>query len=189
MLLRLVAGAALLVWAGAAGAQDAVNATRDVTFEGLALPACFVRDVTARDARNASLSASGAGASTVALSPEGFVDSVTGVPRATEITLALPITCNAPHHLRIASTRGGLLLAGAGSEAGRFRDRIDFAVALDWAGMQRAFDTASGTGLDLDVDTAATGDAAIRIVIPGGGRPLVAGAYGDALTILVEAAS
>jgi len=162
---------------------------RAIVIEGSAPRACTLKVPRASGERNTTLAQTGSGGVTVALTPSGFIDPATGVPRATGIELALPITCNTAHHLRVTSTRGGLLREGGGDAGGTFRARLDFAVDVRWAGQAVSFDTGTAARIDLSVADAATGDAMISISIPGGGSPLAAGDYGDTLIIEIEASS
>ena len=179
---------------GAAWAQEvepfAETMERAIVFEGEAARACLIESPTADSQVNTSLERAGNGVN-VTLSPTGFLDPQTGVPRQTGISLSLPITCNTAHQLRVASRSGALIRAGAtaGGATGPFRSELDFDVEVNWAGQTRAFNTANATQVLIPVPDAATGQASVTISIPGGGTPLAAGDYGDTLVIEVEASS
>ncbi|SMF64974.1 hypothetical protein [Allosphingosinicella indica] len=161
---------------------------RSIVFEGEATRACLIEAPTVDSQVNTRLDRAGGGVN-VALSPTGFIDPETGVPRQSGISLSLPITCNTAHQLRIASREGALIREGAGTDTGAFRSRLDFDVEVNWAGITRTFSTQNSAQLIIPVPDAATGQASINISIPGGGAPLAAGQYGDTLIVEVEATS
>lgn len=162
---------------------------RDITFEGSAQRACRVTPASAVRELNATLQPSDGSSLNVQLTPQGFIDPTTGVAQATEIALSLPVTCNAPHRIRVSSTQGALLREGASVAAGDFRSRLDFRVNLEFAGQSATFDTTSTASAEVNLSEAATGNAVVTISIPGGGTPLVAGAYSDTLIVEIEAGS
>ncbi len=186
----LALGAALI--AAPAFAQDMMTPERidrDIAFEGTAQRACLVTPASSVREVNATLQPSDGGRLNVELTPQGFIDPQTGIARTTEIALSLPVTCNAPHRIRVSSTRGALLREGMDTESGDFRSRLDFRVNLEFAGQAAAFDTTSSASAEVNLSEAATGNAVVTISIPGGGTPLVAGAYSDTLIVEIEAGS
>jgi hypothetical protein len=189
----LKAGLAVLLFMGstATAAQERTDnaVERDVVLQGTAPAACVIRVPSSGNEQNATLSQSGSGGVNVELTPQGFIDPQTGVPRASGISLAIPITCNGPHHIRVSSARGSLLREGASSTEAAIRSELNFNVALEWAGLSSSFNTDSARSLDLPVADAATGTARVTISIPGGGSPLAAGAYTDTLVVEVETSS
>lgn len=193
--MRIVAPAIAVIAAALANpalAQQASatgdNIERAIVFEGDARRACVLKAPTAASQVNATLSQSANGVN-VELTPQGFIDPQTGVPRATGISLNLPITCNTAHRIRVASRNGALLRAGGGEDTGTFRSRLDFSVDVTWAGLTQSFNTANAGETILIVPDASTGAATITIAIPGGGNPLAAGAYSDTIVVEVEASS
>lgn len=169
--------------------SDATAGSRSLSFEGAAEPACLIRSPAVLDSNNASVTVGSNSNVDVALSSGGFVDPGTGVPNAAQIKLSLPVTCNTAHHITVESARGGLVLLGSVPQGSGFRSRLDFTVTLNWAGGAQSFNTTTARTLDAIVPNAATGAATIEIAIPGGGTPLVAGAYSDTVTVKVEATS
>lgn len=176
---------------GISGGTTAENSSvggRELMFEGSVAPACVIRAPTPISQTNGQVTIGPSGNVDVALQ-DGFLDPASGVPNAVEIAIAFPITCNTAHNIHVESRNGGLVNQAATGSPGPFRARLDFSVEMRWAGGTTRFDTASARQLDAALGNAATGNADIRIAIPGGGTPLVAGIYADTITIQVQATS
>lgn len=161
---------------------------RQLSFEGAVVPACVMRQPTPVRQSNATVTVGSTGDVNVDLQ-SGFLDRTTGVPNAVEVAISFPITCNTAHSIHVESQRGGLVNQAATSDSGAFRSRLDFTLELRWAGGAQGFDTTNAREMDIAIPNAATGNADVRIAIPGGGDPLIAGSYGDTIIIQIEATS
>lgn len=193
----LVIVAPLVLLSTTAGAQGVTGGTtsesdgvggRDLSFEGSVAPACVMRQPNSVRQNNATVTVGTTGDVNVDLQ-SGFLDRTTGVPNAVDVAISFPITCNTAHSIHVESQRGGLVNPAVTGTDGPFRSRLDFTLELRWAGGTQTFDTTSARMMDVAIPNAATGSADVRIAIPGGGTPLVAGIYSDTIIIQIEATS
>lgn len=168
---------------------DPGRTSRDLLFEGTAPAACVTRAPRPVVQQNAAVTVSDNGNIDIRLDKSSFINPVTGVPNPVVIQVAFPIVCNTAHKISVESLRGGLQNEAVANGAFALRSHLDFNVQMNWAGTTKSFDTASGRAFEMPVMNAATGDADIRIAIPGGGTPLVAGVYSDTITLKVEVTS
>lgn len=186
--LFLALGASLLA-AAPAFAQDASRSSRALYINGTAPAACVISGATAGAAQNAVFSAIDAANGQIAITQ--LVDPETAEPRASDIQINLPVTCNASHRVRIASREGGLLRAGAingGAGAGGFSEFLPYQIGIDWAGIQLQ-QQSDGGAIVVSSPNGAIGNLSVRVATPAGGNPLVAGQYDDSITIQFEPAS
>ena len=116
-----------------------------------------------------------------------MVNPTTAEPLPTSITLALPVVCNASHRIELRSQNGGLL-RNRGNARNRqsgsgFGEFVTYRVGLAWAGQQRDVTSEEARNLSIDAFRGAAGDAVLNVSLPGGGGPLVAGRYSDAIIV------
>jgi hypothetical protein len=162
--------------------EDAMLSTQTVQVSGIAPPACLVRPAGAQTGINATFVSSGT-SGTVTIS--NLVDPVTARVLPSRITLMLPIICNSAHVVRLRSAGGALRREGAAVIAGgAFTDELPYEYGLRWAGGGTLSPQQSSQLVTVAANGAASGVAEVTLDVPGGGRPLVAGRYGD--TIIVE---
>lgn len=170
-------------------AQDTAQSSRALYVNGTAPSACVIRGATAGAAQNAVFSVVDASHGQIAITQ--LVDPNTAEPRASDIQISLPVTCNASHRVRIASREGGLLRSGAnnrGAAAGGFAEFLPYQIGIDWAGSQIQ-QQSDGGAIVVNSPNGAIGNLSVRVATPAGGNPLVAGQYDDSITIQFEPAS
>jgi hypothetical protein len=181
--------AALILFALAAPAagqavvnEDAARTTQMIQVSGIAPPACLVRPASGQRGINATFESAGS-SGTVNIS--NLVDPVSARVLPSRITLTLPITCNSAHVVRLRSAGGALRREGAAVVPGAvFTDQLPYEYGLRWAGGGTLSPQQSSQAVTVAANGAASGVAEVTLDVPGGGRPLVAGRYGD--TIIVE---
>jgi hypothetical protein len=162
--------------------EDAARTTQTVQVSGIAPPACLVRPASGQRGINATFESSGS-SGTVNIS--NLVDPVSARVLPSRITLTLPITCNSAHIVRLRSAGGALRREGAAVVPGAvFADTLPYEYGLRWAGGGTLSPSQSSQAVTVAANGAASGVAEVTLDVPGGGRPLVAGRYGD--TIIVE---
>lgn len=188
MLLGIAAIAAAPI---AVHAQTLNESGQELEFVGQAPPACVLRAPTATAGVNANFDPTGPASGELRIVQ--MVSPDTAEPLPTSITLALPVICNASHRIELRSQNGGLLRdrgnarnRQSGSGFGEF---LTYQVGLDWAGQQRSASSEEATTLAIDAPRGAAGDATLTFSLPGGGGPLVAGRYSDAIVIEFQAAN
>jgi hypothetical protein len=170
------------VFAQTMTAEDAMRPTQTVQVSGIAPAACLVRPASAQRGINATFESSG-NSGTVNIS--NLVDPVTARVLPSRITLALPIICNSAHVVRLRSAGGALRREGAAVvPGGAFTDELPYEFGLRWAGGGTLSPQQSSQLVTVASNGAASGVAEVTLDVPGGGRPLVAGRYGD--TVIVE---
>lgn len=183
----LLALGASAIAATPALAQDTSQSSRALYINGTAPSACVIRGPSAGAAQNAVFEAVDASHGQVTITQ--LVDQNTAEPRASDIQISLPVTCNASHRVRIASREGGLLRAGGNRGAsGGFVEFLPYQIGIDWAGSQIQ-QSSNGGPIVLDAPNGTIGNLNVRVATPGGGNPLVAGQYDDSITIQFEPAS
>ncbi|CAM3095950.1 hypothetical protein SPAN111604_03475 [Sphingomonas antarctica] len=162
--------------------DEASRTTQTIHVSGIAPPACLVRPAGGQRGINATFESTGS-SGTVTIS--NLVDPISAKVLPSRITLTLPITCNSAHIVRLRSAGGALRREGAAVVPGAvFTDTLPYEYGLRWAGGGTLAPTASGQAVTVQASGAASGLAEVTLDVPGGGRPLVAGRYGD--TIIVE---
>ena len=84
----------------------------------------------------------------------------------------------------LSSGNGGLLRDGGSTQPGQggFREFVPYQVSAVWSG-QTVASASDGGPVVINVPDGAAGDASVTIDVPGGGAPLVAGGYSDAVVI------
>ncbi|MGN6357474.1 MAG: spore coat protein U domain-containing protein [Novosphingobium sp.] len=185
----LLALAAPLLAAAPALAQDAAHSSRALYINGTAPSACVIRGATAGAGQNAAFSVIDASHGQIDITQ--LVDPTTAEPRASDIQINLPVTCNASHRVRIASREGGLLRLGGnnrGPANGGFTEFLPYQIGIDWAGSQLQQQSDAGA-IVVNSPNGAIGNLSVRVATPAGGNPLVAGQYDDSITIQFEPAS
>jgi hypothetical protein len=181
----LALGATLTVSAPAF-AQDFSHVSQALYINGTAPAACVIRGASASGAHNAVFSPIDSARGQITITQ--FVDEQTAQPRASDIRINLPVTCNAAHRVTVTSTRGGLERAGrVGGGQGGFAEYVPYRIGLDWAGVQRERGSDAGA-ITVDAANGAAGDLALRVTTPDGGAPLVAGQYDDSIIIAFQPA-
>lgn len=186
--LPILIAAALLVPASAAQAQELTRATQRLELAAIAPVACVMSQPTVGSQSNASFSTTGANSGQVNITE--FVDPQNASSRASSIELNLPLVCNASHRVRITSTNGGLLRAGASGtgQGGAFREFLAYTVGVDWSGQSVELLT-SNNNANISASEPGKGEMTIRIATPAGGGPLVAGQYSDSIVVEVQPAN
>lgn len=183
----VLALAGSLAAAAPAFAQDTAQASQPLYISGTAPTACVIRDAVASAAQNAVFSAMDASHGQITITQ--FVDDTTAEPRASDIVISLPVTCNASHRVRVLSREGGLLRAGGQrTSQGAFSEFLPYQIGLNWAGTQIEQGSDAGAIL-VNSPNGAIGSLDVHVATPGGGTPLVAGQYDDSITIQFEPAN
>lgn len=182
VLYGLVLGAVL---APAAMAQDRATARQELELVGRAEPACLTRAPAAIAGINATFDPSAANGGEIRIVQ--LVNQTTAEPSPTSITVAIPVICNSSHRVTLRSQNGGLL-RDSGDPRRRqspngFGEFLPYEVDFTWAGLQRGANSDATRSINLNVPRGAAGDATFRFALPGGGGPLVAGRYSDAIII------
>lgn len=185
-MIRIAAFAAALAGAGTvAQAQNFSESDQELEMVGEAPAACVLRAPSATAGVNASFDPTGPTSGELRIIQ--MVNPTTAEPLPTSITLALPVVCNASHRIELRSQNGGLLRdqgnarnRQSGSGFGEF---VTYRVGLAWAGQQRDVTSEEARNLSIDAFRGAAGDAVLNVSLPGGGGPLVAGRYSDAIIV------
>lgn len=182
----LLAAALSLGVASVASAQDRPLPRADIEITADAPNACLITAAPIASGRNASFSSGGSSGEMRILQ---LVDPVTAEVLAADISLALPVICNAGHSVVVRATRGGLTREGAAApSAPGFRNQVPYDLAVSWAGATSS-QTSASPGVVIDQPGAAAGTLQLDITIPEGGAPLVAGTYSDQVVIELRVAS
>lgn len=182
----LLAAALSLGVASGASAQDRPLPRADIEITADAPNACLITAAPIASGRNASFSSGGSSGEMRILQ---LVDPLTAEVLAADISLAVPVICNAGHSVVVRATRGGLAREGAAAPvAPGFRNQVPYDMAVNWAGATSSQNSAS-PGVVIDQPGAAAGTLQLNITIPEGGTPLVAGAYSDQVVIELRVAS
>ncbi len=156
---------------------------------GEAPSACVVRPPSAASGVNATVQPAGSARSEIRIIQ--MVDSSTGQARATSAELALPIICNAPHRVTLRSRNGGLLREGrtGRSMGGGFSEFLPYRLSALWLGRSAEGASDGADGFVIDSFGGGAGQMSLSIVVPEGGRPLVAGRYADELVVEFQVAN
>ena len=180
--LVIAAGALVPIMAFAQTASES-RAASSTEFRGTAPGLCVVRGAAQFvSATNASLTTSTQNAAAIQVTSL-VAQNGSGIANAADLTLRFPVICTVTHDVTIRSASGGMIRAeGSVANAAGFRTLLDYEVQTVWAG---ATNSAQATALPqiIRVTDAAQGDLSVRVSIPQGGIPLVAGSYADTLTI------
>lgn len=190
MIRTMMCAVAALAAASAAQAQNLENSVqgpvKKIQIVGEAPAACVVAGAPATSGDNAVFASTSTRGAEVAITQ--FVDPQTAQVRPTQINLALPVICNTGHRVVVRTVRGGLAREGAAvaAQAG-FRQLVPYTVSADWAGFTRTGVSSVSGALIIDRAEGAAGDLGIRIEVPQGGEPLIAGAYSDQVIIELQA--
>lgn len=179
--------ATLLIGVGsAASAQERLVPRADIELTAEAPNACLITSAPVASGRNASFSSGGSSGEMRILQ---LVDPLTAEVIAADISLSLPVICNAGHSVVVRATRGGLTREGAAApSAPGFRNQVPYDLAVSWAGATSS-QTSASPGVVIDQSGAAAGTLQLDISIPEGGAPLVAGTYSDQVVIELRVAS
>lgn len=182
----IIAAALALGAASAASAQDGPTARNDIEIAAEAPGACLIAAGPTASGQNASFTSGANGGQMRILQ---LVDPLTAEVTPADISLALPVICNASHSVVVRTTRGGLTRDGVAAPAAPgFRNQVPYQLAVGWAGATSS-QTSASPGIVIDQPGAAAGDLQLNISIPEGGAPLVAGAYSDQVVIELRVAS
>jgi hypothetical protein len=183
---------AALLSPGLATAQTTDVGHARLDLAGRAPSVCLISAPTAASGANATFSPAGAQQGQVTITE--LADPQTAVPRAASINLALPVICNAAHSVVISTANGGLARAGAGAAAGNsevngFRQFVPYQLSVSWAGQSANATSQPGPTITIKSNDGAAGQLSLVVKVPGGGAPLVAGAYGDQVIVQLQVAS
>jgi hypothetical protein len=174
-----------------AWAQDFSESDQELELVGEAPAACVLRAPSATAGVNANFDPTGPTSGELRIVQ--MVDPNTAEPLPTSITLSLPVICNASHRIELRSQNGGLL-RDRGNARNRqsgtgFGEFLTYRVGLNWAGQQREATSEEARNLIVSTTRGAAGDATISFSLPGGGGPLIAGRYSDAIIVEFQAAN
>lgn len=186
-----LAGALALIAALPTAAQTGDTAHGRIELAGRTPPACVIRTARAGNASNASFV--GAGPSSGEIRIAELVDPQTAQPRAAQMVIELPVVCNAAHRLTLTSANGGLLRDGGNpgnrQTAAGFADLLGYQLDANWDNRVLTLNAAASPLATLDVPDGMAGDLSLRLSIPAGGGPLVAGRYSDTVVIELHVSS
>jgi hypothetical protein len=186
MIAKVLIGLAALTAALPAAAQTPSTARGRLELAGQTPPACLIRTARAGTSQNASFTASGAQSGEIRIAE--LVDPQTAQPRAATIVIELPVVCNAAHRLTLTSTNGGLLRDGGNARnrqaPGAFGELLGYQLDANWGSSALTLNAPAASVVTLDVPDGMAGDLSLRLSIPPGGGPLVAGRYSD--TVIIE---
>ncbi len=187
----LLPGLALALAAPVLAFGQTVNTGQGrLDLSGVAPSACLISTPTAAAGSNSSFQPAGTQSGQVTITQ--MVDPNTAVPVASSINLALPIICNAAHNVTVSTTNGGLARAGVAPGAGPvggFRQFLPYQVTATWAGQTQNATSQAGTTVSINSSDGAAGQLSLTIAVPGGGDPMVAGAYSDQVVVQLQVAS
>jgi len=189
MKITLLAAASLIAVSSASAqtVSSGSQASSRLDIFGLAPNACVLSPPIAASGANASFTALGGQTGVIRFTQ--FVDPRTAQPRGASISLAFPVVCNSAHRITVRTDGRGLArIAGAAPAAG-FRDRLDYQVSADWAGLTASGSSDAPIPIDLRTTNGAAGQVNLLVDVAGGGAPLVAGDYASTLTVELEASN
>ena len=133
---------------------------------------------------NASFVNVGTGASQVQIST--LASEEDAVLNPASISLDFDATCNYAHSVTLQSQKGGLKNEDPSATGGAgFRLLAGYAATLIWGGISQDLNVSGAAGVNtvLNQGGATHGIISVLIQIPGGGDPLVSGAYSDLLVL------
>ncbi len=170
----------------------AESATSTVTLSGTATDTCRIPDAPLLTGASFSGGASWSH-STVQIA--SLTDPATGTVNSADITLTFKdVSCNNHARVSLATTNGGLTLGNVitpASAPGGFLNRVAYTAYASWAGqstdMLNANVTHIGAFVGNNFTSARRGDVVVGVNVPNGSSnpPLLAGFYGDVLTLRV----
>ncbi|MFI4933455.1 MAG: hypothetical protein ACHP7N_02445 [Caulobacterales bacterium] len=182
--------AALMV-PGLACAQTVNTGQGRLDLVGVAPSACLISSPTAAAGANAAFQATGAQQGQITITQ--LADPQTAQPVAASISIALPIICNTAHHVIVSTANGGLARVGSVSHSQQsvngFREFLPYQVDAAWAGQDVSGTSQAGATVTINSNDGAAGQLSLVITVPGGGDPLVAGAYNDQVVVELQVAS
>ena len=189
-MMRAALVAAALAAPSLAFGQTPINGRARLDLVGVAPSACLISTPTAASGSNATFAAAGAQQGEINITQ--MADPRTAVAVAATINLALPVICNTAHQVVISTANGGLTRLGAvagGPEVNGFRQFVPYQLSANWAGQSASAASRAGPAITIRSADGAAGQLSLVISVPGGGAPLVAGAYGDQVVIQLQVAS
>jgi hypothetical protein len=184
-LLPAIAALTAVLAAGAAAAQSQTQTDvfDRVTIDGNAPSVCQM-NAPQGSGSNVQFSVNSSNSGQVDF--QALANPNTAVAQASSVSVSFPVTCTGAHSLTISSTNGGLTNPSPGAQG--FATRVDYALSAAWNGDTRQFTTVgTPTSLNLTESDGATGNLTVGITVPGGGLPLVSGAYTDQVTVQFSA--
>ncbi|MCP3729546.1 spore coat U domain-containing protein [Sphingomonas sp. MG17] len=191
MVARLLIGTLALAAALPAAAQSPDVARGRLELAGQTPAVCLIKTARAGSAQNASFTSTGERSGEVRIAE--LVDPQTAQPRAAEIVIELPVVCNAAHRLTLTSANGGLLRDGGNARnrqaQGAFGELLGYQLDANWGSRVLTLNAGTASVATLDVPDGTAGDLSLRLSIPAGGGPLVAGRYSDTVVIELNVSS
>ena len=190
MKLLPIAAALALAAPGLAFAQTTEIGQGRLDLVGTAPSACLLSDPSAASGSNATFQGVGPTRGRVTITQ--LADPATAVPLATSINLALPLICNEAHTEEVQTANGGLARVGGNGSQGSvngFREFLPYQVNASWAGQNVNATSTRGNTVTITAADGAAGQLSLVISVPAGGDPLVAGAYGDDIVLLLHPAN
>lgn len=174
-----------------ASAQTVQSGVARLDVTGTAPSACLITAPASAVGSNASFEVTGDQSAKINITE--LVDQTTSAPRASSISVAVPIICNSAHHIVVHTANGGLRRAGsatvsAGSING-FREFLPYQITANWSGQDVTSSSQTQSPVDIATSDGAAGQLSLTIDVPAGGDPLVAGAYSDSVVIELQVAS
>lgn len=172
----------------AASAQELDRDSQRLELSATAPVACVISSPRVTSQSNASFTSTGTSSGQVNITE--LVDANNARSRASAIELSLPVVCNASHRVRVSSSNGGLLRAGATGRGrgGAFQEFLGYNVGIDWAGQTATLDSNTNNA-NINARQPGKGDMVIRIATPAGSGPLIAGQYSDSIVVEVQPAN
>ena len=191
-LVLLAAGAALL----AGPAFAAPSASNDITINGTAPQVCTLGNPnTTGSATNATFAGTTVSVTALASATDASLNQ-------TSVTLRYAGLCNYAHNVGLKSANGGLVNASGAANApvagsGTFIQRVGYTATANWAGANDVLATSNSTTsyvapgvvkANWSVAGANQGNLDVNVAIASSSTPVVAGTYGDTLTVGIGAA-
>lgn len=184
MIKRLIAAVALMAPAALA-AQVVEPSQGRLEIVGTSRPACVIGAASSAAENNMTFTPLSNVSGQVGIT--NFVDT-NAVSRGGSIDVILPVICNSAHRIVVRSGSGGLRRVGAPVRPGPFAEFLPYQVNTAWGAQQAGFTSDQGT-LIINAAEARAGRVSLSIVVPRGGRPLVAGLYSDNIVVELQAAN
>lgn len=179
----IIAGAMGISLPGEAIAKDSASAR--ITMTGIAKSVCRLPSPSASNMNNASFDGT-------KIFIAELLDEETATVKASEVAITFPgVLCNYNAYLTLTSTNRGMIRT-AGTDAaltgsGTFLDRLHYQIAVTWGSVKmNNFDTEL-LGADGKIVAQAGGanasDLYMKISMPKGNTPVLAGTYTDNVDI------
>lgn len=183
--------AVALLAATPAAAQTTDTGRGRIELAGQSPAACVIQTARTGGGTNASFATNGQATGEIRITD--LVDAQTAQPRQADITVVLPVVCNAAHRLSLTSTNGGLLRIGGNARnrqtATGFGDIVGYSLNAAWGGRVLALNTISASNVSVAVPDGTAGDLSLSLSVPPGGGALVAGQYTDTVVIELQVSS